>query len=264
MLDQRNCYRVMPGDIKSKLSLVVYLRHLFAYEAASKLLDGKVSVLEIGSGEGYGAAYLSEGPFNLTCYDLSESIAEHARATYSKSTLSFNSFNGKRIPEADNTFDAAISFQVIEHVPDVQLYLKEIYRVLKPGGVFLCSTPNRFYRLKPGQKPWNEFHLREYYDHELKSELGKVFKSAEVWGVRAKEELQQMEYDRVKKSKNSSPVKNIIPLSLRKWMKNRMRKNKIENNVTEDFTKLYSLNDYSLIKTGVNENSLDLFGYSVK
>lgn len=264
MIDQRNCFRVMPGEIKSMVAYVVYLRHLFAYETASGILKDKSSIVEIGSGEGYGAAYLSNGPFEIKCFDLSESIAQHASTTYSKPNLSFQSFDGKRIPAEDNSFDAAISFQVIEHVEDVPAYLKEIHRVLKPGGIFLLTTPNRTYRLKPGQKPWNNFHLREYYNHELEKELKNVFSKADVWGIRGNEELQKLEHTRVKKSKNNSPLKKLIPFGIRKWLNEKMKGQPQKSTSDTDFLQKYSLNDYHLIKEGVNENSLDLFGYCSK
>jgi len=40
----------------------------------------------------------------------------------------------------NNSFDVAISSQVIEHVPDEKKMLKEVYRILKPGGYFYVST----------------------------------------------------------------------------------------------------------------------------
>lgn len=254
----------MPGDINNKLAYVVYLRHLFAYEAASDLLKNQKKILEIGSGEGYGAAYLSEGPFDITCYDLSEEIAKHATKNYSKNNLRFSAFDGKRIPEADNTFDAVISFQVIEHVPDVNAYLKEINRVLKPGGIFICTTPNRFYRLRPGQKPWNNFHLREYYDHELQKDLATVFSKANVWGIRGNDELQKMEHNRVKKSRDNSPLKKLIPFGIRKWIKSKTIGKSKPVNTDTDFKEKYSLNDYRIIKENVNQDSLDLLGYCTK
>ncbi|MEM4216731.1 MAG: class I SAM-dependent methyltransferase [Candidatus Methanomethylicaceae archaeon] len=46
-------------------------------------------------------------------------------------------------PYEDDFFDAVTSFDVIEHLPgSPRHYLMEIYRVLKPGGVFFLSTPN--------------------------------------------------------------------------------------------------------------------------
>ena len=48
-----------------------------------------------------------------------------------------------RIPWDDNSFDLVVSNQVIEHVPDLQKVLKEIYRVLKPGGMVVSLFPHR-------------------------------------------------------------------------------------------------------------------------
>ena len=63
----------------------------------------------------------------------------------------------------DNSFDSIVSFQVIEHIQDDMLFLKEIHRVLKPGGIALLTTPNR--RMSLSRNPW---HIREYLSDELK------------------------------------------------------------------------------------------------
>jgi len=50
-------------------------------------------------------------------------------------------FDGTHIPFPDGRFDAVVSFQVCEHVPDLAIVLREMRRVLKPGGVLLVSLP---------------------------------------------------------------------------------------------------------------------------
>lgn len=47
-----------------------------------------------------------------------------------------------KMPFADNTFDNVVAMEVLEHIHDVPGALKEIHRVLKPGGVFVMSTPD--------------------------------------------------------------------------------------------------------------------------
>lgn len=48
---------------------------------------------------------------------------------------------GDSIPEADSTFDYAISNSVLEHIPDLEPVIRELGRVLKPGGKFFFTVP---------------------------------------------------------------------------------------------------------------------------
>lgn len=48
----------------------------------------------------------------------------------------------KKWPFKDSSFDAVVSNQVIEHILDIDHFIKEIYRILKPGGYAVISTEN--------------------------------------------------------------------------------------------------------------------------
>ncbi len=79
-----------------------------------------------------------------------------------------------RMPFADNTFDCVFCFETIEHVENPFTAIKEIYRVLKPGGIFIGSTPFMY-----------ELHGEEYGDYwrltrQAWELLLKDFKDAEV------------------------------------------------------------------------------------
>ena len=76
------------------------------------------------------------------------------------------------------SFDFVISFQVIEHIKNDKLFVKEIFRVLKDGGKFIVTTPNIEMTLT--RNPW---HIREYTITELENLLLQDFQSVKKSGV---------------------------------------------------------------------------------
>jgi ubiquinone/menaquinone biosynthesis C-methylase UbiE len=80
------------------------------------------------------------GDANLTGLDVDDAIAEHPLL---KKRLRCRAEN---IPVPDDSFDLVTANMVVEHIPEPGGLLREIWRVLRPGGSFLVHTPNlRFY-----------------------------------------------------------------------------------------------------------------------
>ncbi len=160
-------------------------QHLSAYAFIRPQLAGK-RVLEVGFGDGYGAAYLAEGAAEVGGVDIVPGNAPRAQAKYPASNLVFRHFDGMRLPFPEGAFDAAVSCQVIEHVPEPQLpaWLSEIRRVLKPGGQFFVSTLNLDQAMKPG-KPYQKliYHEKEFTAPELEALLKQVFSSVTLFGL---------------------------------------------------------------------------------
>lgn len=79
------------------------------------------------------------------------------------------------------SFDVTVSVEVIEHVEEDDKFVSEISRVLKPGGVFILTTPNGDF-----VKNSNPDHKRHYKKVELENLLGKYFSEVKVeyaiWG----------------------------------------------------------------------------------
>jgi len=87
-----------------------------------------------------------------------------------------------------------VSFQVIEHIENDSLYLKEIHRVLKPGGTALITTPNR--KMSLSRNPW---HIREYLPNELSSLAKTFFSIVEMKGITGNDKVMKY-YEENKKS----------------------------------------------------------------
>ncbi|MBK7171649.1 MAG: class I SAM-dependent methyltransferase [Bacteroidales bacterium] len=175
---------------------VIYNRCLFAYEAAATIVGG--SIIELGSGEGYGIRVLSPKSSHYLAIDKFDTeLPDDSKVEFRKMLLP--SLKGI----ADNTFDYAVTFQVIEHIKDDKTFIAEIHRVLKPGGKLLATTPNR--KMSLTRNPW---HIREYTADELKAMMQKVFSRVEMKGVYGKEKV--MEYH----EQNKASVKRITRFDL--------------------------------------------------
>ena len=176
-------------------------RRYFAYALAAARLTAGDKVLDIGCGEGYGATILLEAAKEYAGIDLPAAVVDAARQSFGSDRAQFVAFDGGQIPYEDGAFDAAVSFQVIEHVPDVRAFLTEARRVIKPTGWVMLTTPNRVFRLGPGEKPWNRFHLREYTAQGLIDDLRQVFPEVQLLGVRASAEAEAIEIARVQRAR---------------------------------------------------------------
>ncbi len=159
---------------------VIYNRCLFAYEAASGMVSG--NIIELGSGEGYGMRILAPLSAHYLAIDKFDTMLPDSDSIEFRK-LNLPSLDGIE----DNSFDFAVTFQVIEHIKKDREFLGEIHRVLKPGGKLLLTTPNRLMSLT--RNPW---HIREYSVSELKSLVLQCFGSVEMKGIFGNEKV--MEY----------------------------------------------------------------------
>jgi len=166
----------------------LHLIHQKAYLEASIFAKDKI-VLDLGCNIGYGTNILSNHAKTIFGVDISSNAIQMAKVTYQNSNINFKYFDGNTLPFEDNKFDLIVSFQVIEHIVDYDLYFNEMERVLSPDGIVIFTTPNSKLRIKKGLKPWNPFHVREFTAKELKFLLSLYFSMVEIKGLYAKKEL---------------------------------------------------------------------------
>lgn len=156
----------------------VFQRSLLAYHRAAEIVGG--SVLEIGTGSGYGIEVIAPTAAQFTTIDKSYPPID----TSELANVEFHRMTVPPIGFETNSFDFVISFQVIEHIGDDVDFVKEVCRVLKPGGRFIVSTPNAAMSLT--RNPW---HVREYRIDEFDRLLGNYFPEVERCGVFGNEKV---------------------------------------------------------------------------
>jgi SAM-dependent methyltransferase len=134
--------------------------HLARYRWAAGRLGSSMLVLDIASGVGYGTPILSrEGNRTVISSDISTGALAYGRRTFSAVGVAAD---GTNLPFGDDTFDAIVSLETIEHVPRPDLFIRELRRVLKPSGSLLVSTPNA-----EETGGGNPHHLKEFSREEF-------------------------------------------------------------------------------------------------
>ena len=188
-------------------------RHFCAYRFAQNFCKAKV-VLDFGCGEGYGAHFLSLAAKSVIGVDYDEGVIAYARQKYKGGNLQFLTADARKGRFTEDKFDVICNFQVIEHIKEAGVFLKNINRMLRDNGIFICSTPNRLDASPKSNTPLNKFHVKEYLVDEFKGLLEGYFGDIELFGVKRGRKLAF--YRRLKKMglfnclpQKLDPVKNF-------------------------------------------------------
>lgn len=163
--------RIVPAETPA-LELAL---HVSRYRFASAFVGGG-DVLDAGCGVGYGSAELTtESAARYVGVDRSVQAICMARRQYGIPARHFLVADVGALPFRDGRFDVVLSFEVVEHVENVDGYFRELRRVLQPGGTCIVSSPNKRW-FSPGLcAPRNPYHVREYYPDEFADLLGRYF-----------------------------------------------------------------------------------------
>ncbi|MBQ3032872.1 MAG: methyltransferase domain-containing protein, partial [Deferribacterales bacterium] len=164
-------------SVKGKIEL----EHIHRYLLAMEYVKGK-DILDIASGEGYGSALLSFSAAKVTGVDIDMQAVIHASRKYKRDNIKFVQGSGENIPFDNHRFDVVVSFETIEHIENPYKMVEEVKRVLKPGGIYIVSTPNieEYVTLEEG----NPFHHKEFTKDEFSEMLSEKFKYHKLLGQR--------------------------------------------------------------------------------
>jgi 2-polyprenyl-3-methyl-5-hydroxy-6-metoxy-1,4-benzoquinol methylase len=186
---------------------VIFQRHLIAYKEAAKIIKG--TVLEIGSGEGYGIMELAPIADKFIAVDkYAPNILKDFK---DKNDITFIQTEVPPLKGIESeSVDFIVTFQVIEHIQNDEFFLSEIKRALKPGGKLIMTTPNILMSLT--RSPW---HIREYSPEQISDIVKSVFQNTELKGVFGNEKV--MDYYQ----KNKESVARITKwdiLDMQHWL----------------------------------------------
>jgi ubiquinone/menaquinone biosynthesis C-methylase UbiE len=101
--------------------------------------DNNTKLLDVGCGEGFFLFNATEAGYITKGVELSRNSAEYARSEFGLD-VETGLLEEAHFPE--NYFDVVTLWQVLEHLSQPLIVLEEAYRVLKPGGVLVVSTPD--------------------------------------------------------------------------------------------------------------------------
>ena len=237
----------------------VFQRSLLAYHRAAEIVSG--DILEIGTGMGYGVEIIAPKATRYLTVDktLPEERLQLDNVEYYEMEVPPIGFE-------NISFDAVVSFQVIEHIDKDMEFVREVSRVLRPDGKFVVSTPNAPMSLT--RNPW---HVREYNADELRNLLECNFSKVEAYGVIGTQKV--MEYYR----KNRQSVRKItrfdildlqhrlprVLLQIPYDILNRLNRRSLHKKNTS-LTESITMEDYSIVPYEAGMECFDLFFVATK
>ncbi len=157
--------RIIPKLMSPKNGML--LEHIARYEFTRKFAKGRV--LDIACGSGYGSEILLRNNHEieeLVGIDISGESINYAKEHYSFAETSYyiDDALNPDLYKKYGTFDTIVSFETIEHFEGDEIFVNNLYNLLKPDGTLIISTPFGRGKNEPCSCP---FHVYQYTEEEF-------------------------------------------------------------------------------------------------
>jgi 2-polyprenyl-3-methyl-5-hydroxy-6-metoxy-1,4-benzoquinol methylase len=149
-----------------------------SYEFARSQFGANDRVLDIACGDGYGCRILADQVGRVLGVDINKPLIAANQQNNPKANISYDVGDCFALSLADGTVSGATAMELIEHLPvdKVDAFVKEVRRVVAPGGRFICSTPQNSH----GDIPVVPWHVKEYSVAELRTILERHFSNVKI------------------------------------------------------------------------------------
>ena len=149
-----------------------------SYEFARNQFGANDRVLDIACGDGYGCRIMADHVGAVLGVDINQPLIATNQQNNAVANISYGADDCFALSLADGAVTGATAMELIEHLPvdQVDTFVKEVRRVVAPGGSFICSTPQNSH----GEIPVVPWHVREYSVAELRAILERHFASVKI------------------------------------------------------------------------------------
>lgn len=144
-------------DFIARKDDVINYRLKSILELINIFLPSKGKLLEVGCAVGFFLEIAQTSGWEVQGVELATWAGQYARE---KTKVNVTTGKLEDIKFPDSYFDAVVMIELIEHTQNPAIFLKEVYRILKPGGIILITTPNsKSIHAKIWQKKFQETFL---------------------------------------------------------------------------------------------------------